>query len=339
MTGDLKDFYLGTDMTEYEYARILVHLLPASIITYYNLDDKIVDGYVYAECRKGMYGLPQAGKLANDNLGNFLKPHGYVPCPITHGLWKHLHSDLMFTLVVDDFGVRYTNKANTHHLMQTLKTLYRVSEDWAGERYIGLTLKWDYSKRTVNLSMPGYVERALQWFKHPAPQQPEHAPYAWTAPNYGARQQYTATHDNTPVLDAANTKHVQEVLGTLLYYARAVDNTMLVAIRSITTQQASATKATMRAITKLLNYCATHLNAVIRFYASGMCLKIESDASYLSESKHVCALPDSIISAIDPPAHPNHPSRTIPPSPPSAQSMSSATLCAKCSPALVKPSS
>jgi hypothetical protein len=46
MTGDLKDFYLGTDKTEYEYTRIPVHLLPDSIITYYNLTDKIVDSYV-----------------------------------------------------------------------------------------------------------------------------------------------------------------------------------------------------------------------------------------------------------------------------------------------------
>jgi hypothetical protein len=92
----------------------------------------------------------------------------------------------MFTLVVDDFGVRYTNKADAQQLMHTLKTLYRVSEDWAGERYIGLTLKWDYIKRTVDLSMPGYVERALQRFEHPAPRQPEHTPHEWTDPNYGA---------------------------------------------------------------------------------------------------------------------------------------------------------
>jgi hypothetical protein len=92
-------------------------------------------------------------------------------------------------------------------------------------------------------------------------------------------------HDNTPVLNAAETTHVQEVLGTFLYYARAVDNTMLAAIGSIATQQANATKATMKAITKLLNYCSTHPSATVRFHASGTCLKIESDASYLSETK------------------------------------------------------
>jgi hypothetical protein len=62
---------------------------------------------------------------------------------------------------------------------------------------------------------------------------------------------------------------------------------MLAAIGSIATQQANATEATMKAITKLLNYCARHPSATVRFHASGMCLKIESDASYLSKSKAI----------------------------------------------------
>jgi hypothetical protein len=144
MTGDLKDFYLGTDLDDYEYARITIHLIPAHIIALYNLEDKIVHGHVYVEARKGMYGLPQAGRLANDRLTKFLEPRGYVPCTHTHGLWRNTKSDLMFTLVVDDFGIRYTQEADATRLMDTLKLRYKVSEDWMGSRYIGLTLKWDY---------------------------------------------------------------------------------------------------------------------------------------------------------------------------------------------------
>jgi hypothetical protein len=75
----------------------------------------------------------------------------------THGLWKDTKSDLMFTLVVDDFGVQYTNKADAARLMQMhdLKQQCKVSEDWAGTRYIRLTIKWDYDLRTVGISMPG----------------------------------------------------------------------------------------------------------------------------------------------------------------------------------------
>jgi hypothetical protein len=85
----------------------------------------------------------------------------------------------MFTLVVDDFGVKYTNSADAEQLITTLKQLYAVSEDWTGTKYCGLALKWDYTNRTVDVSIPGYIERALQRFQHPTPTRPEHAPHAW----------------------------------------------------------------------------------------------------------------------------------------------------------------
>jgi hypothetical protein len=81
--------------------------------------------------------------------------------------------------------------------------------------------------------------------------------------SYGAKTQYAPDADTSPALDAADTKHVQESLGTLLYYACVVDSTMLTAIGFIATQQASATQATMQAITQLLNYCATHPEATV----------------------------------------------------------------------------
>jgi hypothetical protein len=60
---------------------------------------------------------------------------------------------------------------------------------------------------------------------------------------------------------------------------------MLTAIGSIATQQTNGTQATMKAVTQLLNYCATHPDAVVRYYASNMILEVDSDASYLSAPK------------------------------------------------------
>ena len=74
-------------------------------------------------------------------------------------------------------------------------------------------------------------------------------------------------------------------MGTLLYYARAVDATMLVALGTIAAQQASATQATSRYVTHLLDYCHTHPDAKVRYHASDMILHIHSDASYNSEAK------------------------------------------------------
>jgi hypothetical protein len=286
MTGDLKDFYLGTPMDRYEYMRVPIHMIPADIIKSYNLTPLIKNGVIYVEIRRGMYGLPQAGKLANDQLVQFLAPHGYAPVPLTHGLWKHHTRDIVFTLVVDDFGVKYTKRCDAEHLINTLEKYYKVSTDWTGARYCGLTLHWNYSQQTCDVSMPGYVERALQRFQHPPNAKPEHSPHAWVKPNYGAKTQYAAAPDTTPAINVTNTKHLQEVLGTLLYYARAVDSTMLTAIGELATQQSTGTKHTMEALTQLLNYAATNPEATVRYTASDMLLAVgESDASYLSVSK------------------------------------------------------
>jgi hypothetical protein len=135
-----------------------------------------------------MYGLPQeAGRIANNSLCTFLEPHGYTPVPIMPRLWKHKNRDITFILVVDDFGIKYTARDDVEHLLNALKQKYVVKEDWEGTRYCGLTMAWDYTKRTCQISMPGYVECVLQRFAHPAPSRPEDAPHQWTRPDYGAK--------------------------------------------------------------------------------------------------------------------------------------------------------
>ena len=133
--------------------------------------------------------------------------------------------------------------------------------------------------------MPGYVERALQRFSHPPPTRNQDSPHAHVQPQFGAKIQMTEEPDHSPPLDKAGIKRVQEVCGTFLYYARAVDNTMLKALGSIASQQASGTEKTMKAVTQLLNYAATHPESTIRYTASDMILHVDSDASYLSEPK------------------------------------------------------
>jgi hypothetical protein len=285
MATDLKDFYLGTPMDRYEYMRIPLFMLPADIIEQYNLLPLVHNGYVFVEIRRGMYGLPQAGKLANDQLIKFLAPHGYTPVALTPGLWTHKSRDIIFSLVVDDFGVRYTTQADADHLISTLERHYQVSVDWTGARYCGLTLTWDYGRRTCDISMPGYIARALQRFQHMPPAKPEHSPHPWQRPNYGAKTQFAAVPDSTDALNAADKLRILEVLGTLLFYARAIDSTLLTAIGELATEQSAGTKTTMTKLAQLLNYCASHPEATVRFTASDMILAVESDASYLSVIK------------------------------------------------------
>ena len=105
--------------------------------------------------------------------------------------------------------------------------------------------------------MPGHVKKALQRFDHDSPTKPQDAPHPWTKPNYGAKQQMTVT-DTSPSLDHSGIKRLQEVIGTLLYYGRAIDNTKLVALGTLASQQTKATEATGEALTQLLDYAATH---------------------------------------------------------------------------------
>jgi hypothetical protein len=283
MCTDVKDFYLNTEMERYEYMWIPIAMLNQTIIDAYDLKDLIVHGRVLVEIQKGMYGLPQAGRLAYDKLVAHLAPHGYHPCRRTPGLWRHDTRPVTFCLVVDDFGVKYVGKQHVDHLLHALQLQYKITSDWKGELYCGITLKWDYKNGTVDLSMPGYIERALHKFQHPKPYRPEHAPYAWNAPVYGKKTQLTAPADDSPLLDKAGTTRVQQVIGTALYYARAIDMTALVAIGSISAEQSKATEKTQQKITRLLDYFATHPDATLRYYKSGMVLYVHTDASYLSE--------------------------------------------------------
>jgi hypothetical protein len=283
MCCDVKNFYLCTPMERYEYMRLPIALIPPEIIDAYNLRDLVHNGYVYIEIRKGMYGLPQAGILANQLLTKRLAVDGYYPTTHTPGLFRHRWRPIIFSLVVDDFGVQYTGTEHANHLVQTLKKHYTISEDWAGTLYCGLTLAWDYRQRTVDVSMPGYISNALHKFQHPPPRLPQHAPYKWSRPNYGATIQLTDPIDKSPALPPNEIKRLQQVVGTLLYYARAVDSTMLAALGTLSSAQTKGTTETAAALVQLLNYCATHPDATIRYRASDMVLHIDSDASYLSE--------------------------------------------------------
>ena len=234
---------------------------------------------------KGMYSLLQAGILANKQLTERLATRGYHPCKHTPGLWKHEWRPVWFTLVVDDFGIKYKGRKHVNHLLDTLKQWYEVAEDWSGTQYCGITLEWDYHRGRVYLSMPGYIEAMLHKYQHTAPSSPQHSPHPYKRPNYGNPVQYADSPDTTPLLSPEDIRKIQGIIGTLLLYARQVDPTMLVAIGTIATAQTKGTQATAQEVAHLLDYAATHPNAVICYHCSDMILKIHINASYLSEKE------------------------------------------------------
>ena len=98
-----------------------IEFIPDEFVKSYNLDPMIKNGYIYMQIEKGLYGLPQAGILANKLLRKLLLPHGYIEMSHTPGLWKNISRPIAFTLVVDDFGVKYEGIKNSHYLLNALK--------------------------------------------------------------------------------------------------------------------------------------------------------------------------------------------------------------------------
>ena len=280
---DVKNYYLGTPMPDYEYMFIPITSIPNEIITHYKLHDIVHNGKVYMEIRRGMYGLPQAGILAEKQLICFLGRYGYAPVHHTPGLWRHTWRPISFCLVVDDFGVKYIGKEHTDHLIQCLRNHYQeIDIDWNGNRFCGVHLDWDYNQRTCSLSMPSYVTNALHKFQHPTPQKTQDSPYPATAKQYGVKVQLTNPIDTTARLPPHEIKRLQQIIGTFLFYARAVDPTLLTALSELSSAQATATAATKRACHQFLDYCASHPASTIRYHASDMVLKLHSNSSYLN---------------------------------------------------------
>jgi hypothetical protein len=131
--------------------------------------------------------------------------------------------------------------------------------------------------------MPGYVSNVLSKFQHDAPKHPQHTPSRYITPVYGAKTQH-ATKDETPPLTAQKCLTIQKVTGSVLYYARAVDPTVLMPLNNIAMEQTKVTEKTQAATNQLLDYLATHPDATIRYHASDMTLHIHSIAR-ISQSR------------------------------------------------------
>jgi hypothetical protein len=176
-------------------------------------------------------------------------------------------------------------KEHAEHLKASIKKYYEISCDWTGSAYCGLKLDWDYKNKYVDLSIPGYIKAALHKFQHPTPTRPENAPHTWSSPVYGANTQYIEAQEDTTLLPQKDVIRIQQLAGTLLHYARATNLTLILLVNVLASEQTQATTATADKVIQLINYCATHPEAKLRYHASDMILNIHSDASYLSEQE------------------------------------------------------
>ena len=260
-----------------------ISLFPAEFIELYHLQDLVDEkGFIHIEIRGGMYGLPQAGRLAHEELVTHLAPYGYTPVRFTPGLWVHNKLKTTFTLVVDDFGIKHMSIQDVLHLKQALESKYTVTVDYSGSLYIGVSLNWKYAKREVTCSMPGYIPKLLDKLKHLQPSLPQYSPNPAPHITYGTKVQLAKEVDKSPPLDEQGIKLIQSIVGATLYIARILEMTLLVTCNDIGIQQTKSTMNTLNLTSWMLDYMATYPNPSITFKASDMILWVSSDSSYLS---------------------------------------------------------
>ena len=175
------------------------------------------------EISNSIYGLPQAGKLSQDRLVKHLAAHEYIQCINTPCLFVHSTNGVAFTLVVDDFLIKFKQRSAAEHLFSALRELYTITTDFsAKQKYVGITLDYNKKKRYIDMSIPGYVEKAIQRFQRTNLKGAD-SPIIYVPPNYGKHQQEAPMVEPAIPLTAAETQELQEIVGVFLFYSRAVD--------------------------------------------------------------------------------------------------------------------
>ena len=164
---DLKYFFLGTLMIEYTYICIPITTSPQEIIDQYNLLALVHNGFVMTEVRRGMYGLPQAGILANTQLCKILSKYGYDQCNHTYFLYYHRSRNTTFTLVINGLRIKYTDNIDLQYFITTIHKIYTAIIDVRESFYCGLIIQCDYYARHVAVLITGYIFHTLISFLAP----------------------------------------------------------------------------------------------------------------------------------------------------------------------------
>ena len=288
-TLDLKDMYLQSTLDRPEYMFMPLAMIPMELRKELGMTHLPESTRILWEVYKALYGMPQAGRLAQHDLVRILKTGGYTMSPTTPCLFTHPTRKIKFLVWVDDFFVTYPrgDRADVEHLLSVLSQLYEYKIDWTGSSYLGLTLRHDRARKTFTVSLPGYITRMLAELGVTKSKHDPGSPITYIAPTYGIKggPGQLEDIDESPPLNAKELKFLQRVVGKLLFFTRMVDPTIEVAVNCLGSIQAKATTRVNKDVERLLQYVAHHPEPCLVYRPSTMQLVIHSDGSHLSESK------------------------------------------------------
>jgi hypothetical protein len=184
--------------------------------------------------------------------------------------------------VVDDFGIEYKSTYDVHQLVQCLEELYTLHVEKSGANFVGFHIRHDRTNHTIALSMPQYIERVVQRFHivDNADNPAEHVPVYWRPLGPDLPPQ-----DTSIPVSASQAKRIQDIVGVVRYYARAVDPVLLAACSKVSSRQSRPTAKVLDAAARRLRFAAKHPTSTMVLHHSDMRLIMHADAAYLSESQ------------------------------------------------------
>ena len=168
-----------------------------------------------------MYGLPQAGYLAQKELVDYLATFDYFPFTSDPCLFCNKTNGVAFTLVVDDFLIKNKDRASAIHLLTALQKRYPLKSDWSPWQYLGIDIAFDKRKRTVRLSIPGYIPKMLRRFD---------------PGGVGILSPQVVEESTLSPLDVKGKTRLQEIVGVILY-SKLIDSFIATAVDMLSEQR------------------------------------------------------------------------------------------------------
>ena len=283
-TADLKDMYIKTPNPHLTYIWMPAKYLSADNIARFHLAPFIHADRLLLRVDKCLFGIPEAGALSKTFLDvTCLNKGGYWEDPLIAGVYTHRTNGTQFLLVTDDMNVLCDDETTKQHFLDTLKAAnYDVTVDHKGEKWLGRTVH-RFPDR-VELTVPGYVAKLLARFPH-RNIKPCYTPMIYVPPNYKAPDAQRPTTDDSSPLTPAGILEAQQILGSALWYADAIESPILTACNDIGTEMADPRTSLDAKLDRLLGYLKAHPDSKLVYYGSDMVYHCSSDVSYLSVTK------------------------------------------------------
>jgi hypothetical protein len=282
-TLDLTDFHLGSPMPAPEFIIVHTALFSDQLLVDLNMTphvqkDEAGKDFFYARVDKTMPGFLQAGLRACEHVTSLLLKHGYYqtqPCMFTHNT-----DPTFFALVVDDYGVKHTDRVHFDRLVACSSQKCHVKAHPIASSFLGMTIAHDRTARTITTSVPNYIPNLLARHR-PDGCKLYDSPSTCTPPSHGKSTPQLPATDDSPPSSPAQTLELQQVIGSSLCCARCNDLTMLEAVARLASLQSHPTVNLMKSLDRLVGRVAKHPNHCRAIRPSNMLLQCHSDASYL----------------------------------------------------------